>query len=97
MASLSIMFFLDKISSCLTTPNSQLKLKTKIAKHFCCCWIFSFAWIPRIPLDFYTLQVEALERLVSLSKPIRARVLLALREATKDPPDRLWEVGNDMS
>lgn len=48
-------------------------------------------------MDFYTLQVEALERLVSLSKPIRARVLLALREATKDPPDRLWEVGNDMS
>lgn len=29
-------------------------------------------------------KVEALERLVSLSKPIRARVLLALREATKD-------------
>ena len=28
-------------------------------------------------------QVEALERLVSLSKPIRAGVLLALREATK--------------
>ena len=44
----------------------------------------------RIPFDFYTLQVEALERLVSLSKPIRARVLLALREATKDPPLGGW-------
>jgi hypothetical protein len=29
-------------------------------------------------------KVEALERFVSLSKPIRARVMLALRESTKE-------------
>ena len=46
-----------------------------------CFWQFPSMWMTATGSAG---KVEALERFVSLSKPIRARVMLALRESTKE-------------